>query len=151
MAKQNGIGEEMYHSINDNCIGCSACKNVCPTDAILGEKKELHIIIGKLCINCSSCGRVCPKGAVTGYFGRIIEKVKRSEWLKPVISREKCYACENCVAVCPVKALSMFDESFPLTDNYALLSSPEKCISSCWCFDNCQFNSITMEVSVESN
>jgi len=141
----------MYHTIDEICIGCGACKKVCPTDAITGDKKELHVIDGKSCINCSSCGRVCPKGAVKGYSGSVIDKVKKSEWLKPGILKDKCYACENCVAVCPVGALSMKDENLPLTENYAVLSSPEKCISCGWCFDNCQFDAITMEVLLESN
>lgn len=135
----------MYHTIEENCIGCSACKTVCPTEAISGEKKELHFIDGKLCINCSSCGRVCPGKAVRGYSGEIIEKVKKENWLKPVIDTKRCYACENCVAVCPVNALTMLDEKLPLVENYAVLTYEKKCISCGWCFDNCQFNAITME------
>jgi ferredoxin len=140
----------MYHRIDENCIGCGACKKVCPVSAISGEKKEIHIIDGELCINCSSCGRVCPKNAVTGH-GTVINRLKRNQWLKPKISREKCYACENCVAACPVGALTMADENLPLTENYAVLTQPEICISCGWCYDNCQFYAITMEVLVENN
>ena len=75
----------MYHTIEEHCIGCSACKKVCPTEAISGVKKEIHVIEGKLCINCSSCGRVCPKSAVKGHLGQNIEKLKRAQWLKPLI------------------------------------------------------------------
>jgi ferredoxin len=140
----------MYHVIEENCIGCGACKRVCPVDAISGEKKEIHIIDGKYCINCSSCGRVCPKNAVKGH-GQVISKLKRDQWLKPHIDKEKCYACENCIAACPVDALSMAGENLPLTENYAVFSSPDLCVSCGWCFDNCQFDAIKMEVLSAGN
>jgi len=140
----------MYHVIEENCIGCGACKKVCPVNAISGEKKEIHIIDGKLCINCSSCGRVCPKNAIKEH-GLVISKLKKDQWIKPHIDRDKCYACENCIAACPVGALSMAGENLPLTENYAVLSSPDLCVSCEWCFDNCQFDAIKMEVLSESN
>jgi len=136
----------MSHHIEMNCIGCGACKRICPTQAISGERKELHLIDETLCIDCGTCGRVCPKAAVRDDRGRVITRLKKSEWLKPVIREDKCYACENCIVACPVQALSMKDEELPLTENYAVLSSPEKCISCGWCRENCQFDAITMEV-----
>ncbi len=132
--------------IHEECIGCGACRKVCPVSAISGDKKELHLIDPVLCIQCGSCGRVCPSGAVEGEDGSRVERAKRNQWLKPVINREKCYACENCVGVCPVSALSMVDESRPLTRNYAVLSAPEACVSCGWCLENCQFEAINMEV-----
>lgn len=134
----------MFHKIEENCIGCGACKKVCPVNAISGEKKELHSIDEKTCIDCSSCGRVCPAGAVRGPNHMIVGKVKKSEWSKPYINKDKCYACENCIAACPTGALAMKDESLPLGENYAVLQFPEKCVSCSWCFDNCQFDAITM-------
>lgn len=141
----------MAHKITQDCIGCGACKRVCPTQAITGEVKELHIIDGTLCIDCGSCGRVCPKKAVENEQGVLIPRLKKSEWLKPRISESKCYACENCVAACPVDALTMKAEDLPLQDNFAILAYPEKCISCNWCFDNCQFDAISMEVPDANN
>jgi len=139
------------HRIVSGCIGCGACRRICPTSAITGEMKELHIIDGRLCIDCGSCGRVCPKTAVRDEQGAPVLRLKRSEWLQPQISKEKCYACENCVAACPVDALAMKDEHLPLTENYAVLARPESCISCSWCFNNCQFGAIAMEVPRESH
>ncbi|QEN06518.1 4Fe-4S dicluster domain-containing protein [Oceanispirochaeta crateris] len=136
----------MAHHIVSGCIGCGACKRICPTQAISGEMKTIHIIDSKLCIDCGSCGRVCPKNAVRTEQGDIVFRLKRADWLQPQISQERCYACENCVVACPVGALAMKDETLPLTENYAVLASPETCISCGWCFDNCQFAAITMEV-----
>jgi len=139
-------GVFMSHLIGENCIGCTACVRVCPTAAITGERKNLHYIDGKLCIDCGACGWVCPAEAVRDQHGRIVSGKKKSEWLKPLINQDNCVACENCVAACPVDALSMKDEMLPLGENLAVLTSPDQCISCAWCLDNCQFDAITMEV-----
>jgi Na+-translocating ferredoxin:NAD+ oxidoreductase RNF subunit RnfB len=48
----------------EDCIGCTACKNVCPTDAIIGEIKESHTISEELCIACGACVTKCPADAI---------------------------------------------------------------------------------------
>lgn len=136
----------MSYSISSQCIGCGACVRVCPTGAISGEKKEHHVIDPALCIECGACGRICPKSCVLDDRGDTVEKVKKSEWLKPVIHADKCYACENCVQACPAGALAMLDEKLPLHENRAVLTFPEKCVSCGWCVTNCLFDAITMEV-----
>ncbi len=141
----------MAHSIVSGCIGCGACRKICPTSAVSGSIKELHIIEGVLCIDCGSCGRVCPKGAVRNSYGDAVPRTKRAEWLQPRIIPANCYACENCVAVCPVQALAMKDEHSPLIRNHAVLAKSDKCISCGWCRDNCQFSAIVMEVPGEGN
>ena len=141
----------MFHSIGSECIGCGACKRACPTGAVTGEIKELHIINETLCINCGACGRVCPKSAVRNQLGQVVPKLKKSLWTKPEIITEKCYACENCVAACPTGALSMKDEHLPLQENTAVLSSPEKCVSCRWCVENCQFDAIAWETPVQTS
>ncbi|MGD0625298.1 MAG: NADH-quinone oxidoreductase subunit NuoF [Thermodesulfobacteriota bacterium] len=47
-----------------DCTGCSACRKVCPTQAIEGEKKQSHRIVGELCSKCGSCKDVCKANAV---------------------------------------------------------------------------------------
>ncbi|MDA3955985.1 4Fe-4S dicluster domain-containing protein [Oceanispirochaeta sp.] len=141
----------MAHLIVSGCIGCGFCQRICPTRAISGDMKELHVIDAALCIDCGSCGRVCPKNAVRTEQGETVFRLKRSEWLQPRIIIDKCYACENCVAACPVGALAMKDENLPLTDNFAVLAFPEKCISCGWCRDNCQFDVLSLEVPLASH
>ena len=48
----------------DDCIGCTACKNVCPVDAISGEAKEVHEIDVETCIECGACVDACPVDAI---------------------------------------------------------------------------------------
>jgi NADH:ubiquinone oxidoreductase subunit F (NADH-binding)/(2Fe-2S) ferredoxin/Pyruvate/2-oxoacid:ferredoxin oxidoreductase delta subunit len=53
-----------YEIIPDNCVGCSACKRVCPSDAITGEKKEIHLIHQDKCIKCGMCYSTCRFDAI---------------------------------------------------------------------------------------
>ncbi len=46
--------------IEDDCIGCGKCVKVCPTDAIAGELKKLHVLDQVKCIVCGSCVEICP-------------------------------------------------------------------------------------------
>jgi len=43
----------------ENCTGCGRCRVVCPQQAILGEKKEVHTIDQDLCIRCGICKTEC--------------------------------------------------------------------------------------------
>jgi len=55
----------MQYSISEtDCIGCGACKKVCPTEAIEGERKQGHRILSELCSKCGSCKDVCKVNAV---------------------------------------------------------------------------------------
>ena len=48
----------------DKCVGCSACKQICPMGAIemiANNEGFLYPFINKSkCINCGACSRVCP-------------------------------------------------------------------------------------------
>ena len=50
--------------IIDNCTGCAACFNICPSNAIeMEENKEGFlepIIVQEKCTNCGLCKKVCP-------------------------------------------------------------------------------------------
>jgi NADH-quinone oxidoreductase subunit F len=53
-----------YTIDKDACTGCHVCFDACPTDAISGERKKLHVIDQKLCIKCDTCRQVCKFDAV---------------------------------------------------------------------------------------
>ena len=48
----------------DACTGCHVCFGACPTQAISGERKQLHVIDQKLCIKCDTCRQVCKFDAI---------------------------------------------------------------------------------------
>ncbi len=53
-----------YSVIPENCTGCLACKKVCPSDAISGELKEIHVIHTEKCIKCGACFESCNFDAI---------------------------------------------------------------------------------------
>ncbi len=53
-----------YQIVAEKCIGCGACKRVCPVDAISGEKKEPHVIDQDKCTKCGACIESCRPGAI---------------------------------------------------------------------------------------
>ncbi len=50
--------------IMDDCDGCHVCFKACPTAAIEGTIKELHVIHHDLCISCGACLDVCPTDSI---------------------------------------------------------------------------------------
>jgi electron transport complex protein RnfB len=47
------------------CTGCTRCRKICPTDAILGAPRQLAGIIQDACMGCGRCVEVCPTEALT--------------------------------------------------------------------------------------
>lgn len=72
--------EKHFHSVvlNDsNCVGCTSCLKICPTEAIRLREGKARII-GEKCIDCGECIRICPnhaKSAVTDTLD-ILKKFK---------------------------------------------------------------------------
>jgi NADH:ubiquinone oxidoreductase subunit F (NADH-binding)/(2Fe-2S) ferredoxin len=48
----------------EKCVGCAACKKICPEDAILGELKKVHRIDPEKCVKCGLCKDVCKFDAI---------------------------------------------------------------------------------------
>ncbi len=56
-----------YEIIPDKCTGCTVCAKKCPTDAIDGERKEIHFIREEDCIQCGTCLVKCKFDAIRVY------------------------------------------------------------------------------------
>jgi NADH-quinone oxidoreductase subunit F/NADP-reducing hydrogenase subunit HndC len=54
----------LQYTINDKCVGCTACARVCPANCISGERKEMHVIDQDACIKCGACEEKCPFNAI---------------------------------------------------------------------------------------
>ena len=70
----------------ENCCGCNACGDVCPTKAISFETDNEGFWYPKvnqdICINCELCTKICPEINA--------EKLKINDFKHPL-----CYAAEN--------------------------------------------------------
>ena len=62
-AVREEISEKPAHvaRINtESCIGCVMCTRVCPTDAIVGGPKGIHVVLDDDCTGCELCVPACP-------------------------------------------------------------------------------------------
>ncbi len=46
--------------LENTCIGCRKCIDVCPVDAIVGTRKLMHTVIAADCTGCELCLPPCP-------------------------------------------------------------------------------------------
>lgn len=53
-----------YFIVPEKCKGCTLCAKVCPTNAISGTVKELHVIDKEKCVKCGACIEKCRFGAI---------------------------------------------------------------------------------------
>ena len=93
---------------------CTACSEVCPTDAIgpIQRDEKLSISIGKaridfkLCFaatdkeDCGNCARHCPTGAL-----RMV-KAEGFNRPVPVVAANHCIGCGACEFLCPARPIS---------------------------------------------
>jgi NADH-quinone oxidoreductase subunit F len=54
----------LTYEITEACNGCTACGRVCPSQAISGEKKQMHRIDHSKCIQCDECYKTCKFHAI---------------------------------------------------------------------------------------
>ena len=71
-------------SREDICTGCTRCRKVCPTDAILGAPRQLHVIIHDACTGCGRCVAVCPTESLA--LHPVAVTLETWYWSKPQLS-----------------------------------------------------------------
>lgn len=61
-----GVCKDLLHyKIDpDKCKGCTLCARTCPTDAIIGSVREVHMINPEKCVKCGACMEKCRFGAI---------------------------------------------------------------------------------------
>ncbi len=77
-----------FYILPDKCQGCGICLRNCPAEAVVGDRRMVHIIDQEKCIKCGTCLEVCPQrfNAVLKVSG---EKVEVPEKPIPVITKPK--------------------------------------------------------------
>jgi electron transport complex protein RnfB len=79
----NSLGEVAGPKIarieKELCVGCTRCFKVCPTNAIVGANKQLHVVMEKACIGCTKCAEECPEDCIS----MIPEPVTLNNWHWP--------------------------------------------------------------------
>lgn len=135
----------MPFTITQACVGCQACKKICPVGAITGGRKDVHVIDTSVCIECGACGRICPHASVLDQYGALCTMVKRSQWKRPSVNRGECMSCTMCIETCPVNCLGLsqpHDSGNP--HRYPYLREERACIGCGFCAIECPVGAITM-------
>lgn len=66
------------------CIGCIKCLQVCPTDAIVGAPKQIHVVMAQACTGCGKCVEVCPTECLQ--MRPVAATLKNWHWPKPAVA-----------------------------------------------------------------
>ncbi len=68
-----------YVVVPEKCVGCLACMKACPTEAIKGALKEVHVIDHAKCIKCGACLEACRYEAVEAQREEAIQIVEETK------------------------------------------------------------------------
>ncbi len=75
-----------YYIDPEKCSACMTCLKKCPSDAIIGAKKTIHVIDQEKCTKCDTCFEVCP----TRF--RAVQKISGEPVPPPIPEEERIIA-----------------------------------------------------------
>jgi NADH-quinone oxidoreductase subunit F len=64
--------ELIRYAINESCIGCTMCAQVCPVHAIAYRPHERHAIDDQACTRCNMCFEICQDASVEIVSGEAV-------------------------------------------------------------------------------
>ena len=77
---------ESLFKIDEKCISCGYCKDVCTNVVTIGRMNELYPGIEPICINCGQCANICPTEAIKEHLDYIkLKEVLHNKGNKKVI------------------------------------------------------------------
>lgn len=121
-------GEAMAYRIEPNCVGCTICAQKCPTDAISGETKKLHVIDPVLCIDCGVCTSYCPvEQCIFDEHGFSAAKIKPNVRPIAVVYLDRCSGCQDCVDICPERCLVMQTSQNGVFYSFSSMANAKAC------------------------
>ena len=133
----------MAYAIIETCIGCTACTNRCPTDAITGDRKLLHVIDPDLCIDCGACGVVCPAEAILDTYGNVTEMLKKNQRPIAFVDEKACTGCDKCEERCPFDVLHLVPVEDSQSPFFEVMGVDEpKCTGCRECEKACPYDAI---------
>lgn len=53
-----------YAFIDDSCVACGTCADICPLNAITIYKGIIASVNKDSCVGCGKCERICPAGII---------------------------------------------------------------------------------------
>ncbi|HET8540026.1 MAG TPA: 4Fe-4S binding protein [Anaeromyxobacter sp.] len=133
----------MAYFIVETCIGCTACTNRCPTEAITGARKLLHVIDPVLCVDCGACGVVCPAEAIYDDRGALTAMLKKPQRPLAFVDELACTGCDKCAEHCPFDCLQLEPGVDPDPTHFGVMRVEEpKCTGCRECEKACPYDAI---------
>ncbi len=145
---------------DNNCIGCSICVDVCPTNSLRTGpivpiargliEMDLISINSNSCVLCGLCSTACPFEALTL---EINEENIKDTGLYPIwdveskVNDEECIYCGRCYSACPRDAI-LFERTLPNPQELVrgeITIDDEKCIYCAFCEELCPAQAISIK------
>jgi 4Fe-4S ferredoxin len=158
--KRNGEETRSLTHINEKCVGCGICKDICPTEAIKtgpilpiarGLVKMDYINLdGNKCALCGLCATACPFDALEFQINgsNIKDMEEYPKWNHDAeINDAECIYCKACESSCPQDAITIARQlptrSKLVTGEISV--NQEKCINCKVCEEMCPAEAIKIE------